>query len=191
MVTKEKGMAQRVREIRESCEMTPEETAKRIGADPALYRRYEDGAEDIPISVLYELSGVFGVDLTDLLTGISPRLDVFSVVRNGEGVEIERYPGYSFRSVAYNFKHRKIEPLIVEIDHIENKKMSLVSHPGQEFNLILEGKVRVIIGSNIVDLNEGDTIYFDATVPHGQMVIDDGKAKFLTVIFHKNMEEDQ
>ena len=190
-MTKDMTVALRVREIRESCEMTQEEAAKHIGATPEQYRRYEDGEEDIPISVLYELSGAFGVDLTDLLTGISPRLDVFSVVRNGEGTEIERYPGYSFKSVAYNFKNRKIEPLIVEMDHIENKKMSLVSHPGQEFNLVLEGQVRVIIGANIIDLNEGDTIYFDATVPHGQMVIDDGKAKFLTVIFHKNQEEDQ
>ncbi|MBQ3620207.1 MAG: helix-turn-helix transcriptional regulator [Methanosarcinaceae archaeon] len=183
-MTRDISVAERIRDIRESCEMTAEEAAERIHVDADLYKRFESGEEDIPISALYEIAGLFGVDLTDLLTGVSPRLETFSVVRKNEGHEIERCPGYSFRSMAYNFKNRKIEPLIVDLDPVENKKMKLISHPGQEFNLILEGKVRVIVGENSADLEEGDTAYFDATIPHGQAVIGDEKAKFLTVIFH-------
>lgn len=180
------GVSSRLVETRESCNKSKEEVAEMLGISLDDYEMYESGKTDIPISVLYELSRILEVDLTDLLTGVSPRLARFSVVRDGEGTEIERFPGYSFRSLAYNFKNRKIEPLLVDIDHNENKNMKLVAHPGQEFNFVLQGRVRVIIGSNVVDLNQGDSIYFDSTVPHGQMVVEGEKAKFLTVIFHEH-----
>ncbi|NLI62156.1 MAG: cupin domain-containing protein [Methanosarcinaceae archaeon] len=174
----------RVVEMRESCNKSKEEIAKHLGISLEEYEKYETGESDIPIGILYELAGIYGVDFTDFLTGVSPKLAGFCVVKKGEGKEIERYPGYSFKSLAYNFKNRKIEPLLVEIDLDENKNMKLVTHPGQEFNMVIEGNVRVIIGSNVVDLSPGDTIYFDSTIPHGQTVVEGKNAKFLTIIFH-------
>jgi quercetin dioxygenase-like cupin family protein len=107
-------------------------------------------------------------------------------VTKGEGVEIERYKGYKFESLAYNFRNKKVEPLLVTVEPEENKKMSLVTHPGQEFNYVLQGKVRVILGAHEIELSQGDSIYFDPTIPHGQAAVDGKTAKFLTVILHDN-----
>ena len=46
---------------------------------------------------------------------------------------------------------------------------------------MLEGTVGVTIGGREIILNEGDSIYFDPAIPHGQFAVD-GIAKFLTVI---------
>lgn len=181
-----KLIAGRIREIRENCDLTVEEAAQKLNIPSETYGEYENGSTDIPISVLYEMAGIFKADLTDILTGISPKLHNYCLVKNGEGIEVERYKGYKFQSLAFNFVHKKIEPLLVMVEPEENKKMSLVTHPGQEFNFVLEGKIKVILGGNEIEMEKGDSLYFDPMIPHGQVAMDGKKAQFLTVILHDN-----
>lgn len=179
-----KQIAERIKEVRENSGLTPQAVADQLQVPLSVYNQYESAEADIPISVLYEMARIFKVDLTDLLTGSSPKLRSFCLVREGEGIEIERYKGYKFQSLAYNFINKKIEPLLVLIEPEENKQMSLVTHNGQEFNYCLEGQIRVILGGQEIQLNPGDSLYFDPTIPHGQMAVNGQPAKFLTVIVH-------
>jgi len=177
-------IAERIREVRENSGLTPQEVAETLQVPLSVYNQYETAEADIPISVLYEMARIFHVDLTDLLTGSSPKLHSYCLVKQGEGIEIERYRGYKFQSLAYNFVNKKVEPLLVFIEPEENKQMSLVTHTGQEFNYCLEGKIKVILGGQEIELNPGDSLYFDPTIPHGQMAVNCQTAKFLTVILH-------
>ena len=179
-----KQIAERIREVRDISGMSIPEAAKLLGISSELYTQYENAGEDIPISVLYEIAGIFGVDLTELLTGKPPRLHNYCLVKEGEGIEVERYKGYKFQSLAFNFIHKRVEPLMVTVEPEENKKMSLVTHSGQEFNYVLEGKIKIILGGTEIEMSKGDSIYFDPTIPHGQMALDNQTARFLTVILH-------
>lgn len=181
-----KQIAERIREIRENCDLTLERAVEELDIPLETYIQYESSGADIPISVLYEMSGLFKVDLTELLTGNSPKLHSYCLVKSSEGIEVERYKGYKFQSLAYNFIHKKVEPLLVTIDPEENKKMSLVTHPGQEFNYVLEGKVKVILGGKEIEMSEGDSLYFDPVIPHGQIAADGKPARFLTIILHES-----
>jgi len=176
-----KQIASRLKEIREICGFSVDETAARLGIDAARYLGYEDSGENVPISVLYALANVYGVDITELLTGVSPRLSNYCVVKKGRSTGVDRYPGYHFESLAYNFKRRIMEPLMVTVEPDE-KEMSPVSHPGQEFNFVVEGAVLVILDDEEILLEAGDCIYFDPTLPHGQKAAGGKPAKFLTVI---------
>jgi transcriptional regulator with XRE-family HTH domain len=180
-------IAARIRELRESSNMSTEEASSRLGIDLSDYQNYESGVLDVPISVLYGIAGLFGVDMTDLMTGKSPNLQQFCVVRDGEGPEIERFPGYKFQSLAFDFQSRQFEPLLVTLDPSKNENISLVKHPGQEFNFVLSGRVRVILGGKSVDLAKGDSIYFDPMIPHGHLALDEAQASFLTVISQENV----
>ena len=53
---------------------------------------------------------------------------------------------------------------------------------GQEFNLVLKGSIIVTFEDKEIVLNEGDSIYFNPTYPHGQRCNGDTKARFLTMI---------
>lgn len=173
-------VARRIREMREIMEMQPKEVAQAVGVSEADYLKYENAELDIPISVIYAVSNVLGVDATVLLSGEAPRMHTYAITRKGKGISIERYKEYSFSSLAYNFIDRDMEPMVVDLLP-KDTPPELVTHEGQEFNYVLKGTVTVLYGGKKLVLNEGDSIYFDPSVPHGQMA-EFGPASFLTVI---------
>ena len=171
---------QRIRELREVLEIDSADMAGAIGVSPELYSQYENGEHDIPISVLYRIAGKLGIDVTVLITGEDPRMASAAVCRKGKGVQVERYPGYEFASLAYNFRGRTMEPLLVLLDS-SRPPAAQVSHSGQEFNYVVEGRMKLTVGQAEYLLAEGDSVYFDATLPHGQSAVD-GIARFITII---------
>ena len=172
-------ISSRIRELREILGIDASDIAAGIGVSPEAYAQYEAGTLDIPISVLYNIAFQLGTDMTVLLTGEQPRMDTHSIVRAGHGIDIERYPGYKYSSIAFNFKNREMEPLLVTL--CPDEPALPVMHGGQEFNYVLEGTVRITLGKNTYDLHAGDSIYFDPRLPHAQAAVG-GTAKFLTVI---------
>ena len=170
----------RIKELREILEISAMDMAADIKAPLETYKKYESGEQDIPISVLYHIAGRLGTNVTVLMTGEDPRMDSAAVCRRGKGVYIERYPGYEFSSLAYNFKGRTMEPLLVRLDS-SKPPAALVSHSGQEFNYVVEGTMKVTVGTAEYVLCEGDSVYFDATLPHGQCAVE-GSAQFITII---------
>ena len=175
-------VAERLRGLREACDTSPEELSATLGISKETYLGYEDGSVDIPISILYKVVSVFGVDLTELLTGNTPKLDTYCVVRAGRGISVDRYPGYEYKSVAFNFLHRKMEPLIVHLEYgADDPGKKLVTHSGQEFNYVIEGVLRLTLGEKEIVLRKGDCCYFNPMIPHGQSAFGQS-ADFLTVI---------
>jgi transcriptional regulator with XRE-family HTH domain len=173
----------RIRELREVEEISAIDMARDVGIGADDYQKYESGELDIPVSVLYKIAACLGVDATVLLTGEDPRMESAAVCRAGHGVRIERYPGYEFSSLAYNFRGRELEPLLVELDP-SRPPAPPVSHAGQEFNYVIEGAVQVTVNRREYVLETGDSIYFDAALPHGQAAVR-GPARFITVIQEK------
>jgi len=170
----------RIKELREIMEISAMDIAADIHVPLATYEGYESGEQDIPISVLYSIANRLGTDVTVLMTGEDPRMDSAAVCRKGKGVQVERYPGYEFSSLAYNFKSRTMEPLLVSLDS-SRPQAAQVSHSGQEFNFVVEGQVKVTVGRAEYTLASGDSIYFDATLPHSQSAVN-GNAQFITII---------
>lgn len=173
-------IAARIRELREVCDYTQENLAKELGIEPDVYAGFEENG-DFPISVIYEIANKFHVDFNEIVTGEPSRIDTYQVVRRGKGRSISRYDGYRFKDLAFRFADKVMQPLLVTLEP-SDKPADLVTHAGQEFNLVLKGSVSVIFEDEEIILNEGDSIYFDPTHPHGQRCAGDSKARFLTMI---------
>ena len=108
----------------------------------------------------------------------------YCITRKNAGIMIERYPGYSFEALAHNFIGRDKEPMIVTLS-ASQERAALVSHSGQEFNYVLEGKIGITLGKRTFELSAGDSVYFMPSIPHGQFAITE-TAKFLTIIDKEN-----
>lgn len=178
-----KQIAIRIRELREISGISPEEMAEVFNIPLELYQQYEAGKIDIPVSFIYQVANKFNVELTAILTGEEPKLRIYSLVRKGKGLEVERRKEYKYQNLAYNFIHKKAEPFLVTVDPKPNgEPVSLNSHPGQEFNYVLEGTLKIVIHNYELILNEGDSLFFDSNYKHGMQALNGKPAKFLAII---------
>ncbi|MCL1847848.1 MAG: XRE family transcriptional regulator [Coriobacteriia bacterium] len=176
-----KELAQRIAGLRDACGYTAEEFADRLGVDRAVYSAYEETGFDVPASVLMSIANVCNVDMAVLLTGGSSHLDTYQVVRAGKGQAIKRFPGYHFQDLAYNYKGKVMQPLLVTLDP-SDEPAELVTHPGQEFNYVTNGIVILVFADREIVLNVGDSVYFNPQIPHGQRCGGGEPATFVTMI---------
>ncbi|HUI72643.1 MAG TPA: cupin domain-containing protein [Spirochaetia bacterium] len=176
-------IADRIRGLRDIARLSAETCAQDLGIPAETYRSYESGQADIPASFLYQVAHKFHVDLTSLLTGEEPRLHVYAVTRAGKGTSVERRKDYDYQSLAQNFINRRMEPFLITVPtRPASDPIPLNAHSGQEFNYLLEGEIRVTVGGHEIRLSAGDSIYFDATHPHGLKAEGGKPAKLLAVI---------
>ncbi len=181
MVTEFAEIGLRIQGLREACDVTREEMAAELGVSLETYIEWEETGADVPISAIYHLAHKFGVEFTEILTGTAAKLNSYHVVRNGEGREVDRYPGYHFEDLAWRYSGKIMQPLLVVLDP-SDEPAKLVTHSGQEFNLVLEGCVAVTWSDKEFELHPGDSIYFNPEYPHGQRCGGDVPAKFVTII---------
>lgn len=176
-------IAQRVREMREIAGFSVAEIAKRTGVSEAEYISLESGETDIPIGFLTQAAQVYGIEATELMTGESPKLHVYCLVRHDKGIPVQRKPEYQYQSLAHNFQHKKVEPFQVTVEPNDpGVPISLNSHPGQEFDFVLSGVLKLSIDGKELVLNAGDSIYFDSSLPHGMKALGDEAARFIAVV---------
>ena len=171
----------RLRELREVSDYTIEDLAAELGIDPAVYATYEQNGKDVPISVIYEIAQKFKVDFTEIITGNTAWLNTYHLIRRGEGKNVNHNPEYHFEDLAYRYGNKVMQPLLVTLDPNDDVA-KLITHSGQEFNMVLEGTVIITLGSKDIVMHPGDSIYFNPTIPHGQRCGGKEKARFLTVI---------
>lgn len=177
------SIAARIKELREISAISVESFARELNVETELLNDYECGNTDIPVGFLIRLANRFKMELTALLSGGQPKLHVYSVVRKGKGLNVDRRKQYAYENLAYNFIHKKVEPFIVTVTpYQESRTPEFNAHPGQEFNFVMEGSLMIIVDGHEIVLNEGDSIYFDSGYQHAMKALNDREAKFLAVI---------
>lgn len=181
MNTQIKEIAERLKGLREALELTEEQIAEQCGISSAQYREYESGNADVSMSFLFQVAKNYGLDTAELLSGEAAHASSFFVTRKGTGISVERTQAYKYQSLAYGFKGNKAEPFEVTVEPNDNP-ITLNTHTGQEFNLILEGTMQLHIAGSKIILEQGDSIYFDSSKPHGMKALHNEKVVFLAMI---------
>lgn len=178
-----KQIAERLAGLRDALEISPEEMAKVCNLTPEAYLELESGNVDISVSILHQISQTYGVELTTLMFGDEPKMSSYFITRRGKGVAVERTKAYKYQSLAAGFAGRKADPFLVSVHpKPEGEPVYLNSHPGQEFNLVLRGRLMLQINGKDLILEEGDSIYFNSELPHGMKALDGEKVIFLAII---------
>jgi mannose-6-phosphate isomerase-like protein (cupin superfamily) len=183
MIEEMKQIARRIREIREISDIPAERMAANLDVSLDQFLHYESGEADIPVSFIFKVAQWFNIELSVLMGGDNPKLHIYGIVRNGKGLNLERRKHYKYENLAYNFIHKKAEPFLVTVDPDPAKEPAdFNSHPGQEFNYVLEGSMQIIIDNHEITLNEGDSIYFNSGFKHKMKALDNKRVRFLAVI---------
>lgn len=186
-----KELATRIKELREIMGFSVKEMAEKTGVAEEEYLACENGLQDLNFAFIYRCAQAFGVDVTDVIEGRSPRLKSFVITRKEKGQKIEQAHGMTYYSLASAFRSRIAEPLYVRSEYdanAENKEIEVTSHTGQEFDIILKGKLKVRIGDHTEVLEEGDTIYYNSSTPHGMIAVGGEDCIFYAIVLNPTGE---
>ena len=180
-----KEVAKRIREMREICDITETDMAKKTEVSLEDYRAYENGELDFPFTFIHKCSLAFGIGITDLLEGQSAHLSSYTVTRKGQGQETAKEDGIEIQNLAPLFRKKIAEPYWVRYEYseeLQNKPIHLTKHSGQEFDFVMSGRLKVQIGENVEYLSEGDSIYYNSSTPHGMIAVDGRDCLFVAVV---------
>ena len=178
--------------------MTLDCLAERTGFTKSYLSKIENSRKIPPIASLTRICQALDANMatlfnddprqgpTDSATPIGgpDALDRYCVVRADERHTVIRGGtsfGYDFKSLAHRLPSKHMEPFLFTYPEALVKEVHF-EHEGEEFVFVISGRVRFFIGPEEIILEPGDSIYFDAALPHrGEAMT--GEAKALVVIY--------
>ncbi|MBR3836493.1 MAG: AMP-binding protein [Clostridia bacterium] len=164
--------------------------AEKTGVSLEEYLAYEKGMEDMPFSFVHKCAMAFGVELTDLLEGQSAKLTTYNVTRRGQGQVTANEEGILIQNLAPKFKNKLANPYWVKYEYsseLQTKPIEVTTHSGQEFDLVVKGSLKIRVGDHVEILHEGDSIFYNSSIPHGMIAVDGEDCLFLAMV----MAEDE
>ncbi len=187
---KELGLGKKIRQLRLDRGLTIQDVSEKTGLSKGLISQIENEQVSPPISTLMKIANALNVELAYFFMkeDEDPKI---TVVRKGERVTSDRRGvkgninvGYTYELLAHKKRHKHMEPFVVTFDPRERDEVIMFSHKGEEFHLVLEGRIEMITDiSDPITLEEGDALYFDSTVSHGFRALDGKPAKTVAVLF--------
>ncbi|CCO22852.1 helix-turn-helix domain-containing protein [Maridesulfovibrio hydrothermalis] len=177
-----KEIAPRLQGLRDAMDMSIEELAEKTGVTAEKAALYESGTVEIPVSYLMDVAHLCGVSLTVLISGNEAYLKNYALVRKGKGLNVDRRKDYDYKNLAATFVGRRMEPFMVNVPPKEVADMNFTTHRGQEFIYVLEGRLELRLDKSVVELEVGDSLYFDSNTPHALRGLDGKSARMLDVI---------
>lgn len=181
-------VAERLRGLREILGLSLADLAKATSVIEEEYAAYESGERDFALSFLYKCAEAMHVDIIELLTGEVPKLKTYTLVRAGKGLPIERRERFAYQHLAYLFKDKGIEPLLVTAPYSseeQNQPVKVSTHAGQEFDYVLKGTMKFVIAGHEEILHAGDALYYNSENPHGMIAVNGEPCEFLAILIKK------
>lgn len=161
-------VAGRLRSLRLKKKMRLVELAKHTGLSAAMLSKLERGVLHPTLPTLLRISLVFGVGLDHFFAASASRRALGIVRRRERSRFTERLggrdPAWEFECLDFAATERKLNAYWVKF-HAPSKPRQH-AHDGAEFLHVLKGALRLDIAGDEHELEEGDSIYFDSSLPH-------------------------
>ena len=178
-----KNLGERIRQLRKTKKFTLVEISKATGVAQATLSRIETGAMLGTVESHEKIAEVLGIGLAELYSGIDQRYEQIAhlsreaekkITHHGKNVQLELLTSESSR--------KKITPLLMTLQPASEGVREHNERGVEKFFYLLEGEVKVKVDKDEFLLKSGETLYFDASLPH-QVINENSKpAKVLITV---------
>lgn len=177
-------VAERVREIRRKKGLTIQDVATRSGLAISTVSKIERNLMAPTYDRFSRLAEGLGVDVSELFMARGEQFlpGEFSLARKGE-YSFHQTENYIYEMLFPHLRGKAMIPMLGTLKPFEKMRFDrLVSHEGEEFFFVLEGRVVVQLeGRDPVTLDTGESIYFDSRRGHLYASAGDTDARILCV----------
>jgi len=179
------GIGERIRKIREEKGLSLKELSSLTGFEVEFLSSLEKNEAQPQLGTVIKLSKALDSAFGRLVSGVGDKL--YSITRKDKRRTVSRSTSqtgkkqvYIYKSLAPDVKGRHMEALIVQLEEVPEKEISV--HEGEEFIFVLDGVVVLEIAEDSFELEPGDTAYYLSTTPH-HIAAKSDKATILAVLY--------
>eukprot|EP01137_Pigoraptor_chileana_P031710 Opistho-2@19963 len=165
-------ISNRLRDLRKEKNITLQELSEAAGVSKGMLSQVENSRAIPSLPVLLNLISSLQVDFNDFFRDINLLTPDSKVIFRKK----EQYQFFE-KENAEGFSYRRLFSTTVHDYHVDfvllhlstNAQRPPVSTDAFEFKYLLKGNVRYQIGEEFFDMEEGDSLFFDATTLHNPM----------------------
>lgn len=163
-------IGEKVRALRLKKQMALVELGRHTGLSAGLLSKIERSNIYPPLPTLLRIALVFGVGLDYFFRDDAAR-QAPAVVRRSERQRFPDTPesetvSYFFESLDFSANERKLNAYLADFQPVDADAAAVHVHEGVEFLHVLGGRLALTVGRRDYELEEGDSVYFEASVPH-------------------------
>ncbi len=173
-------VGKRIRTLRERQGFSLRALAQRSGLSLNAISLIERGTNSPTVSSLHLLAGALNVPITDFFQDRSRQAVIFL---KPEGRLRAEAGGIALESLGSGLRNQQSEPFLIAVEPGSGNMDEPITHSGEEFVYCFQGEVTYKIGEHLYLLEEGCSLLFDASVPHGFGNTGDIVARLL-MVFH-------
>ncbi|MDR1510247.1 MAG: XRE family transcriptional regulator [Synergistaceae bacterium] len=155
-----------IKETRKSKKLTLVRLAELTGISPPQLSKIENDKSASNVASIRKIADALDIPLSDLV--MSQRVVHIQPVRANGGFLMKRgassMSGVTERYLTIQ-RTAKMQPMVMDFPSGEDSGAEL-SHEGEEFFFVLEGKLRFLYGDVPYEMNRGDFIYYDCEISH-------------------------
>jgi len=176
-------VGERLAALRKLNALTLEEVAARASLTKSYLSKLERGLSSPTIATVLKLARALDVSLDRLVGG---PLDSRDILYQRAGQRVPFSPareraGYTYEAIATDRRDKAMTPFVMS-PPATLEGQELVSHPGEELIFVIKGSLEVVFEDRTVRMDEGDSLYFNASLPHRSRSLGRRQAQALVVV---------
>jgi transcriptional regulator with XRE-family HTH domain len=177
----EHRLARRIKALRAARSMTLQQVSELAGCSRGMLSKIENAIVSPSIATLAKLAEALDVTISEFFEGDENAGTVFFPKSSRQSSRGRRSAmNYQYELLAPGRRRRDMQPMIVALDG-KTYKFALQDHRGEQFVYMLEGEMQYVVGDKTYSVGEGDSLYFDARIPHGPKIKRNQKARYVVV----------
>ena len=162
-----KNLGEKIRKLRKEKGLTLVEVADKTGVAQATLSRIETGTMIGTLESHEKIAEVLGVGLSELYTGVDSRYEqIAHLKRESERKVVHHHKNFQVEILTVESSKKKITPLLITVQPENHTPLEQNERGVEKFFYVLEGEALIKVDRDEYTLKSGETLYFDASLPH-------------------------
>jgi transcriptional regulator with XRE-family HTH domain len=182
-------LGEKVKDLRLQKRYTLRQVSGKTGLSIALLSQVENNAVSPPVATLLRIARALDVTISYFFREEESKERAVVVRKDERRKVFRRMPaqhmesGYTYEALAYTKNAKHMEPFLVEFEPKKKEEIAFLNHRGEEFLFLFRGRLAFHYRQEEIVLEAGDSLYFEADMPHAFRALRGKKAQGIVVVY--------